>query len=390
MSGLHRSAYGVDFTIERSAMDMADADLSATWNSLLRDSTSPETIFQTPEYFDFITRAPNKENYQELVLIKDHSSQRVIGVVPIRTGRRTLPLQVGSHTMGRLRVQTIALLGSIPLVLHQKNIWDSLLAYLFKEFPDHEAIAMQSLPMDSDFHRHLEISPNIKNDYKLYIKDGWRVCHVNPLPSTVEAYNAQFKAKKRYNLSRQLKLLEKNLGVLQLQRIESPKDVPHLMFSAREIAAKHVVDSMMDIDKYTELARNKMLLCYALRCGGRICAIILGMRFKNTYHIHNIIYDLDLSKYSPGTSILHLASEDLIKNLQMSLIDYGYGSPEYANPSPHNSRQRGNAFLYRRTWRNHMLFSAYTGFSTAVAWGKRLLMLRHHHSASRNKAAFHS
>jgi hypothetical protein len=381
----HSGTYGVDFTIERTSASTADATLSAAWNTLLHNSPSPEAIFQTPEYFEFISQAPNKKNYQELVLVRETSSQNVIGVVPIRTGRRTLPLQVGSRTIGRLRVQTIVLLGSIPLVLQQQNIWDTLLTFLFKEFPGHEAIAMQSLPIDSDFYRHLKTSPNIRNNYRLYIKDGWRVCHVTPLPSTIEGYRSQFKSKKRYNLNRQLKLLEKNLGILNLHRINTDDDISALMYAARQIASDYVVDNMMDTDKYKELARQKMLLCYILSCGGRACGIIMGIRFKNTYHIHNIIYDLDLSKYSPGTSILHLATEDLIQHLNISLIDFGYGSPEYANPTADNSMRRGHAFLYRRTWRNHMLFTTYAGFSVAVRWGKQMLTMRHHHAAGRTK-----
>jgi hypothetical protein len=387
MPGQYSDTCRVNFTIERSTAIAEDAALSATWNALLNQSKSPETIFQTPAYFDFITRAPNKENYQALVLVREHGSQRVIGVVPIRTGRRTLPLQVGSRTMGRLRVQTIALLGSIPLVLQQRNIWDALLAFLFKEFPGHEAIAMQSLPMDSAFHRHLEVSPDIQNQYKLYIKDGWRACHVNPLPSCVSEYHAQFKAKKRYNLNRQIKQLEAHAGHLQLQRLESPEDIPRLMSGLRKIATDHVLESMMDTHKYRELARHQMLLCYALVCGGRTCAVIIGMRFQNTFHVHNIIYDLELSKYSPGASILHLATEDLIQNLQIGLIDYGYGSPEHTKASPHNSRQRGHAFLYRRSWRNYLLFNAYEGFSMAVRCGKQLLALRQQTMAGRAKTA---
>jgi hypothetical protein len=41
---------------------------------------------------------------------------------------------------------------------------------------------------------------------------GWRDCHTVPLPADVDTYLQKLSAKKRYNLSRQVRLLAKEAG----------------------------------------------------------------------------------------------------------------------------------------------------------------------------------
>ncbi|MCX7279576.1 MAG: GNAT family N-acetyltransferase [Burkholderiales bacterium] len=366
------SGSSAEFTIERANKHSSDPDFLNTWNDLLSGSQSPEAIFQTPEYFEFISLLPNKYNTQELVVIKSLVQQKIIGIVPLRTGRRTFELQVGNKIFGRLRMKTIALLGSIPLAASNPAIWNALVDFLFESFPNKDTIAMQSLPIESDFYRHLTLSQDIQSKYGIYIKDGWRNCHTTPLPSSHEAYLNQFKAKKRYNLNRQIKLLEAHSGAVHIERIDSPKKVPELMSGLRQIAKIEFIDNMMSERHYTELARKGILLCYTLSCGGKVCAIVMGIRSRTTFHIHNIIYDLKLSQFSPGASILHLITKDLIDTLRLSLIDYGYGSPEHTQQSSNIPRLRGHVFLYKKTLKNRLLFAVHAAFHALISFGKML------------------
>ncbi|WP_394790976.1 GNAT family N-acetyltransferase [Rhodoferax sp.] len=355
-----------------AAQAHTDPELQQAWQALVAQSKSPEAIFQTPGYFEFISAVPNLGNRQELVLVRDGDTQAIVGILPLRTGRRTLCLDLGRRTLLRLRLNTIALLGSIPLLPDEPALLDATIAHLFQSFPGKTSIAMQAVPMRSDFYHYLAHSAYIRSHYGVFIKDGWRSCHTTPLPASFDEYAAQFKAKKRYNLNRQLKLLEKDAGWAQLSRIEKPEQIPELMAAIQSIAPTHIAQAVMDKKKYTALTAQKIALCYVLCCGRKVCAVIIGIRSAHTYHVHNIIYDLQLAAFSPGTTILHLATKDLIDQLQISLIDYGYGSPEHSHQSANISKLRGHVFLYQKTWANRLLFASYAAFGKAVQLLKKL------------------
>ncbi len=349
-----------------------DLDIGDAWNRLLLESKSPETVFQTPGYFDFISEIPNKKNKQIILLIKSLSEEKIIGIIPLRTGQRTLFLQAGNRTIARLRTNTIALLGSIPLTPHRPEVLDSLLHFLYTEFSVEDSIAIQSLPIDSDFYQYLKNSKLVKKSYGMYIKDGWRNCHTTPLPASFSAYLSQLKAKKRYNLQRQVKQLEKNSGPIVLARIQLPEDIPLLMDAIEKMLPPDVQQSMMGEDHYVALARKEILLCYVLTSNDHPCAAIIGIQAQSTFHIHKIIYDWNRSQYSPGTTILHLAIEDLTNRLQINLIDYGYGDPEYSHRSGNTLQQRGHVFLYKKTLRNRLLFATHAAFTATLNGVKRM------------------
>ena len=366
------SAHHAPCTVQLVSATDNTIDIGEAWRRLLIESQSPEIIFQTSGYFDFISELPNKNNKQILLLIKNTLSQKIIGVIPLRTGQRTFSLQAGSCTIGRLRLDTIALLGSIPLTPHHRDVLDTLLQFLFNEFPGEDSIAMQSLPMDSYFYHYLKNSALVKKSYGIYIKDGWRSCHTTPLPISFAVYLSQLKAKKRYNVQRQIKQFEKNLGPVALIRIQLPADIPLLARAIKKLASPDIQKTMMGETHYAALSRKEILLCYILTSNTQPCAVIIGIFSNNTFHIHNIIYDWNLSQYSLGATVLHLAIEDLTDNLNVNLIDYGYGNPEHSHHSGNIIQQRGHVFLYKKTWRNRFLFTAHAAFTATLKLVKKI------------------
>lgn len=119
---LQSSTADMHFSTELLAAGELDPSIQQAWHTLLTGSKSPEKVFQTPEYFDFISQIPNKENSQEILVAKDPASQKIMAILPLRTGRRTLCLNVGNYTFLHLRLRTIALLGSIPLAGNEPQL----------------------------------------------------------------------------------------------------------------------------------------------------------------------------------------------------------------------------------------------------------------------------
>lgn len=373
MSTLQNLTIGNDFRTELLPTGYLDASIQQAWKTLLTHSKSPEKVFQTPGYFEFISQLPNKDNSQELIIAKSAHNQEIMAVLPLRTGRRTLHLNVGKHTLVHLRLRTIALLGSTPLAADNPQLFDTLIDFIFQSFPQKNTIAMQSLPKDSDFYRYLINSSNIKKKYGFFIQDGWRICHTTPLPDSFINYLGNLKSKKRYNLNRQLKILEKDIGPLKLLRIDNPEHIFEWAAAIEKLVPIYVVKKFLNKEQFTNLAYKKLMLNYILKCNEIPCALIIGIKAECTYHIHNILYAQDKSEYSLGTSILHLATEDIIDNLKISLIDYGYGNPEHSHQSSNIPVLRGHAFLYQKTWANRLIFSTYAAYSSLVCGVKFLI-----------------
>ncbi|WP_367850203.1 GNAT family N-acetyltransferase [Rhodoferax sp. WC2427] len=373
---IHSTA-NTDFSTELVETGPLDPAIQRAWEGFLAISKSPEKVFQTPEYFAFISQNPVKSSSQELVVARNAHNQEIVAVLPLRTGRRSLPLNIGNFTFLYLHLRTVALLGSVPMGAASPEMLDALIDFIFKSFPSKNTIAMQSLPKDSDFYQYLRNSKSIRKKYGFFVKDGWRDCHTTPLPDSFETYLSHFKAKKRYNLNRQLKLLEKNSGPLELVRIDKPEHVPELVAAMKKLVSAQMLKSFLNENQFTDLARKKIKLGYILKCSGIPCAVIIGIQSKGTYHIHNILYDQDKAEYSPGTSILHLAIEDMIDNLKISLIDYGYGSPEHSHQSSNVHKLRGHVILYKKTWANRLMFSTYAAHSLLVDGAKSLLARVH-------------
>ncbi|MDB5893857.1 MAG: family N-acetyltransferase [Rhodoferax sp.] len=349
-----------------------NSELLAAWAHLLQLADSPETVFQTPGYFDFISSLPNVENVQELVVVRQVSSQRIVAVVPVRAGRRTLSLRLGERVLARIRIRTVALLGSIPLAPVDDTSLDAIFDFLIERQAGTSSIAMQAVPAGSDFHRYLLRSAAQRKSHGLYVQDGWRHCHATALPLAYADYLSGLKAKKRYNLNRQVKTLAKEAGPVELVRVDRSEQIPMLLAAVAHLSMPADIRSIMNAQRHERLAMQKLALCYVLKCGDTPVAAIIGLRSGHTYHVHNIIYAPALASHSPGASIVHLAIEDLIDNLQIRLMDYGYGTPGHGNPSGDAGSLRGNVFLYRKTLRNRWLFSCYTAFNGVVRWMKAL------------------
>jgi len=367
----HFPALGLSFSVVEAESGAVEPWLQKSWEALVVHSDSPEAVFQTPAYFEFISAVPNIKNTQKLVLLRETDSHRIVGVVPLRAGRRTLSLALGGKAVARLRLKTTALLGSIPLAPHDPAVLEMLFDFIFEAFPQTSSIAMQAIPAESDFYRTLTGSSYLRKRYGFYIKDGWRTCQTTPLPGHYAEYLARFKAKKRYNLQRQIKLLERCTGPLRLTRIDGLEHIPLLLASIRQIALPHAEVQMMNEAQYKALVQRKIALCYVLHGGDRSCAVVIGIRSHTTYHVHNILYDQSLATDSPGTSILHLAIEDLIEHQHITLVDYGYGDPQYSQQSSNIEKLRSQVFVYQRTWANRLLLATYSGFGLLVDWGKR-------------------
>ena len=272
---------------------------SGTWRLLVAASRSPEKIYQTPEFFRFLadTRTSDSDQF-ELFAIRDRHHDKVVGMVPVRLSGIALDARLGNMPLMQLQRRVIRLLGSVPMMPDDPALLRQLFAFLLAAFPECVAVSMQAFPA--------KMQAQLAGDarHRALAVHGWRGCHTIPLPETVPEYMAKLSGKKRYNMARQLRLLEQATGPLELIRIDRSADVRELVAGLAALSGDAAGGSMTARD-YRVLAANRLLLSYVLKSGVDVIAVIAGSRYGDTWHIHQIHYAQRYRHLSAGAVAMH-------------------------------------------------------------------------------------
>jgi len=321
---------------------------NGAWRRLLLASLSPEKIYQTPEFFRFLSDSQTSASDRfELYAITDRASGQVVGMVPVRLSRVALDIKAGPLRVFAFQPRIVRILGSVPLMPEHPALLHQLFAHLLRSFPECAAVSMQAFPVE------LRASLDGELRHAPFVVHGWRACHTIPLPETVPAYLARMSAKKRYNLAREYRLLAQATGPLQLQRIDRSVNVKELMAGVAALAPDAVVAGARD---YRVLAANRLLLSYVLRSAGEVVAVIAGSRYGDTWHVHQILYAPRYRHLSAGSVALHAALQDVITHFAFTVADLGFGTPRHAFPSTHVLQTRAHVLVARRgAWSTRLL-----------------------------------
>lgn len=318
---------------------------NGAWRRLLLASGSPEKIYQTPEFFRFLSDSQTSASDRfELYVVKDRAQDKVIGMVPVRISSVALDFDVAGLTVLAYQPRIIRILGSVPLMPDDGALLHELFAHLLRLFPDCAAVSMQALPIEME--RHLDHDRR----HAPFIVHGWRDCHTIPLPEALPAYLARMSGKKRYNLARQYRLLEQATGPLELQRIDRSTHVRSLIDGVAALTHANA-PAFMGARDYRVLAANHLLLSYVLRSAGEVVAVIAGSRYGDTWHIHQIMYAPQYRRLSAGAVALHAALQDVITHFAFTSADLGFGTPRHPFASTHVLKTRAHVLVARRgTW----------------------------------------
>jgi hypothetical protein len=360
------------YRIDCDGSQYADEAFRSAWRSLLSTSTSPEPIYQSPEFFEVLRETTDDRDNLALLSIREVETDELVGVVPIRRMTVSLTFPLGSRSLGSVKLQAIILLGSVPLIPLDGDVFGQLCIYLLNRYPQCNAISMLALPRESEFHRHIKQSPALRTKLISYVRDGWRESHAIPLPESFDHYLRQFSSKKRFNLKRQIRLLKEHVdGDLYLRKITSPEEVPGFFGALKTIATPELLEKLISERSLLELSKQGLLHSYLLTSAQKALAIIVATRSKHVLHISNILYPPEIENISVGVSLLHMAIEDLIKNPDFRSIDLGYSNPAQYS-SKNKVELRGHMLLIRRNISNYILVFAHHSYANILERAKIL------------------
>jgi CelD/BcsL family acetyltransferase involved in cellulose biosynthesis len=331
--------------------DYERSDVQAAWRRLLAAGRSPEKLYQMPEFFRYLMdTAKADEAACELHIVRRRSDAQIVGVVPGRWTTQTVGFRLGPLTLFGRHVRAYQVLGSVPLLEEgEHDLSGFVLRNLLQRHPDSRALLMQAMPE--------ELAGAIGDDgLSSHVLSGWQNCHTMPLPEDVDVYLQKLSSKKRYNLSRQVRLLGKEAGEVSLLRVEQAHQVAALVDGMRALMSAEDFATLPSQAKLENQARHGLLHSYLLQCGGQPAAVVLGSRSNEVWHVHKIHCKQEYMNFSVGTSIMHLALQDTIAHFDFTQADFGYGTPNQEFRATHVLQRRGKLLVCRRHSMIDLLF----------------------------------
>lgn len=327
------------------------------WQALLAGSTGPEPIYQSPDFLQYIRATSQDPAEVDILTVRDAGDGRLLALTPIRYRDLAMGLQVRHWRLklGSLHVGTV--MGSAVLGDESAAVLESMVRFLLAERPRVVALSLPALPQQSHIQQSLQALTSSQRDLGACVLNGWRECHKIPLPGDFNAYLAQFGSKHRYNLKRQIRLLREH-APLELLRVDQPASVDTLAAAIDRLAPPEVKAVLISHEKFVVMARLGLLRSYVLQSGGVPVAALVATQYGQTLHLHNVLTDPAMLRFSVGTSILYLAIEDLSSEARFSAIDLGYSSPSHSHQSSNRVEARGHLLLYKASLRTWALCSA--------------------------------
>jgi hypothetical protein len=348
---LRRVNAAQQFEFVAATGDAERSDVQAAWGCLLEPRRSPEKLYQQPEFFRYLMDTEADGTAYELHLVRRRSDARIVGIVPGRRKMQTIVVRLGPLTLFESHVPVYQVLGSVPLLDDSEpDLSGFVLRSLLQRYPECRALLMQAMPE--------ELASSIGGDgLSSHILGGWQHCHTVPLPESVDDYLQKFSSKKRYNLSRQVRLLAKEAGEISLVRIERVDQVTTLVDAMRTLMSAADFAGQLPQAKLESLARHGLLHAYVLQCGGQPTALVLGTRSNEAWHVHKICCKPEYMSLSIGTSIIHLALQDVIAHFDFTHADFGYGTPNQEFRATHVLQRRGKMLVCRQRGMSNFLLT---------------------------------
>jgi CelD/BcsL family acetyltransferase involved in cellulose biosynthesis len=351
--------YAVE-TIETTA-DLAG--LAAEWPAFVARCDNPD-FHQDPEKLRLQWQFEHRDRQLRLFVLRRDG--QIDCVAPFNLSNAQFTLKLGLIKLLRLPVRQYRLAGTglgFARDADKNACLDALAQALRARRGEFDLATIESLDVEDPLFSHG--------------LTGFRVLPAAPQPEVVralelaedfEAYLGRFKKKPRYNLKRNVRLLEEFCeGDLQVQRIDQPEQVADFFDALDHIFARcwqgktlgyRARNSESEVGYHRALAEQGWLRCYLLRGKGQPVAYVLGYQYAGRYYYEEIGYDQDWREQNPGNALTFLMLEDLHGENRPDLLDFGYGENTYKQVFGSRFHMAVNSHIVPRAGKGRMLVGA--------------------------------
>ncbi|MDR3636623.1 MAG: GNAT family N-acetyltransferase [Isosphaeraceae bacterium] len=349
-----------------------------SWEALVSATSNLYAQEQSPEWHDYL-EATRFEELLPPVAVHD-AAGTLLGLAPIVRREYDLEFNVHGCILGRFRLRTLCVLGSVPLLPDDPGLYDRVLVALDEAHPECDAIHLGSVPTDSFCWKHLQSSQRLQGRFRMFAPWGACPFHSLELPATYERYVAALPGAKRYKLRQKVRRLrEHGGGELRIERVDTASEVSKFLEASTAVASRawqgprgnpKLYKFLAQPDSLVELARRGLLRSYTLSCAAVPCAIVLGTQYRDIYHYVEIGYDPRFAEFSPGTVLLHLLIEDLLHHRPARRINFGSGDLAWKREFGNVHAESASVLLLRRTPANAVRYVSYSAYRSIVRFAK--------------------
>ncbi len=334
---------------DASRGDMPE-DVRRIWASMVAASDDPFVVYQSAEWFDHLTATRSGE-LPYLAYARDEDGE-VAALVPHTVARRGIPL----HVAGRFHLRTphlplVTIRGGATMMPEDPGAIDGLIEALTARFAEACGIELFGIDARSRFAQALARADSVRGGFVRERREGLDLIDLISLPDSFGDFLGRYDSKKRYNLKRQLRQLRDHAGGdLTLDRVEHPADVPNFLAAIAAIGGPD--SSPIDLQEaasYGDMATRGLLRGYVLKAEGLPIACLMGKQSGQTYLVDWTRFHRGWRAYSPGTTLLYLAIEDLIEHTSTASINMGYGDPKRDYCSTNDRIACGSSWLIPTT-----------------------------------------
>ena len=153
-------------------------DILDAWHRILAEATGPETLYQSPQFFNYlIDMAQGRDGDYELFVVRRSTDYAIVGFVPVRPIGCKLDFRLGPMSLFKKTVRACQILGSVPLLdPAEVGLAEFVMQRLLERYAKCEVLYLQAVPEDAG--AALPRSGGVST----YVLNGWRACHTQPLP----------------------------------------------------------------------------------------------------------------------------------------------------------------------------------------------------------------
>jgi CelD/BcsL family acetyltransferase involved in cellulose biosynthesis len=374
-SGKMPGGYFVDFISGKEAL--TSVEVIRRWRQIASETSNLRIALQTPEWVEYRSHFAGKLS----VGVIRAPGRHILGLVPLLEANYPL-----NFSKLNSPVRGVMLMGNAPLTPPITEIYKALFEAL-AEKTGLAAIYIPGVLNATEFANFLNGMEG-QGDPNWFVYRSEPSCKyyiINMPPTFEEYYASRFDANMRHNFRREVKRLsELSAGELDLIRIEREEQVPAFLNYAKFIAERSwqkvligcpMITPAPRLELLGQLARQRILRSYLLRCRNEPCAYSIGFQCNKVFYYYEIAYDPKWSKASPGKVLLYMLLKDLFADNRPETFYFGPGMFDYKRWFSNNIGEERTTYIMRKTMSNRGRVWAHHAFCSLRTiirhWGQK-------------------
>ncbi len=337
-----------------------------TINNFLDDPLVHSNPYHYTDFIDSVVNFDTSIKTWDILLIKD--SGKLVSIIPIYISHKIFPVKFSVFSLFKFQIDLLKLFGNSISYLsgYDLSTIHNIFKLHIKNSLSFDLGVIDALPADSKLFQNFKG----KNKGDIEIKPmSKKVDIVRYLifPETWDEYLLSMKRKRRYNLKRNIKILnDKCDGEVELKCYETESNVEPFLSQMDDIY-KHTWQSStfgyqsrlseLEINQNRSLAKHGHFKSYILLVSQTPISFIRGYLLKGKYYYEEIGYNQVWAKYNPGSVLNFLMLEQQINDkTPIKELNFGYGENTYKKVFSNGEYEAINAYLYRKGSKGNMIF----------------------------------